>query len=139
MRNKQRFVVDTNVVVSAMLFPRSKPRQAFDKAINSGKILISLSVRDELGEVITRAKFNRYTSEEKRQQFFDHLIEKAEMIEITETITACRDPKDDKYLELAVNGNAGFIISGDNDLLILSPFQGILILNPEEFLQLNVI
>ncbi|WP_449418742.1 putative toxin-antitoxin system toxin component, PIN family [Phormidium nigroviride] len=139
MRNKQRFVVDTNVVVSAMLFPRSKPRQAFDRAINSGKMLISLSVRDELGEVISRAKFNRYTSEEKRQQFFDHLIEEAEMVEITETITACRDPKDDKYLELAVNGNAGFIISGDNDLLILSPFQGILILNPEEFLQLNVV
>ncbi len=53
---------------------------------------------------------------------------------ITETITACRDPKDDKFLELAVSGQADLIISSDNDLLVLHPFRGISILKPAAFL-----
>ena len=53
---------------------------------------------------------------------------------ITETITACRDPKDNKFLELAVSGQANLIISSDNDLLVLHPFRGIFILKPVAFL-----
>ena len=55
-------------------------------------------------------------------------------IPITETITACRDPKDDKFLEFAVSGQADLIISSDNDLLVLHPFRGISILKPVAFL-----
>lgn len=51
-------------------------------------------------------------------------------------ITACRDPKDDKFLELAVSGRATHIISGDTDLLTLNPFRGIAILPPRAFLEL---
>ena len=47
---------------------------------------------------------------------------------------ACRDPKDDKILELAYNGNAVCIVTGDNDLLVMNPFRGVAIIKPAEFL-----
>ena len=52
---------------------------------------------------------------------------------ITERIVACRDPTDDKFLELAVSGNADLILSGDKDLLTLHPFRGIPIVTPAAF------
>jgi predicted nucleic acid-binding protein len=55
-------------------------------------------------------------------------------VEITETITDCRDAKDNKFLELAVSGKADCVVSGDSDLLVLNPFRGISILTPREFL-----
>jgi len=57
----------------------------------------------------------------------------AEMVTITERVTVCRDPEDDKFLELAVNGHADVIISGDADLLVLDTFRGIPIITPAAF------
>ena len=62
------------------------------------------------------------------------ITEIGERIQIIETIKACRDPKDDMFLELAVNGNANYIITGDDDLLSLNPFREIKILTPNDFL-----
>jgi predicted nucleic acid-binding protein len=59
----------------------------------------------------------------------------AETVTITERIAACRDPTDDKSLELAVNGQADLVVSGDADLLVLNPFQGIPIVSPATFMQ----
>ena len=50
----------------------------------------------------------------------------------------CRDPDDDKFLELAVSGNADYLVSGDDDLLALHPFREIPILRPAEFLALEL-
>jgi len=58
----------------------------------------------------------------------------AEWVDTDVKISACRDPKDDKFLELAVGGNADLIVTGDNDLLALNPFRGIPILTPDAFL-----
>lgn len=63
------------------------------------------------------------------------LIARAELAEISERIAACRDPTDDKFLELAINGRGDLIISGDRDLLMLDPFRGIPILTPAVFMQ----
>ena len=57
------------------------------------------------------------------------------MVIVTENIEACRDPKDDKFLELAVSGNADYIITGDDDLLELNPFQNVKIITSREFLE----
>jgi uncharacterized protein len=57
----------------------------------------------------------------------------AELVTITERVAACRDPKDDKFLELAVNGRADLIVSGDADLLVLDTFRGIPIITPAAF------
>ncbi len=135
MRGNPRCVFDTNVIVSAFLFERSEPGRAFDEALNQGQILLSEQVAAELTEVLRREKFDRYLSRKKREELLKALIQEAVLVDVTERIEACRDPKDDKYLELAVSGAADCIVSGDKDLLVLTPFQGVLVLRPTDFLQ----
>lgn len=88
----------------------------------------------ELNDVLGREKFARYVSEEQRARFLRSLLHEARLVEIQDKVRACRDPKDDKVLELAVNGEADCIVSGNEDLLSLDPFRGIQILAPEKFL-----
>lgn len=134
MPTEPRFVLDTNVIVSALLLRRSVARQAFDRALENGKLLLSLATLDELDQVLRRRGFDRYVLEDERMQFLAALVREAVLIEVTETVTECRDPKDNKFLELAVSGNATCIISGDDDLLALHPFRGIPIFTPRSFL-----
>lgn len=134
MKNKPRYVFDSNVVVSAVLFHQGKPAQAVDAALGEGEILVSEEIVKELNDVLSREKFERYASEEDRARFLQSLLREAKLIEVVETIQECRDPKDNKYLEAAVSGDAECIISGDDDLLVLHPFRGIPILRAREFL-----
>lgn len=129
-----RFVFDTNVTVSAALFEQSIPGQAFALALRSGEILVSLATLDELNEVLRRPKFTKYVTREEREEFLAAFVERTTLVEVREAITACRDPKDDKFLELAVSGGANCMVSGDQDLRVLSPFRGIEVLSPQEFL-----
>lgn len=62
------------------------------------------------------------------------LVQEALLIDVVDRITECRDVKDNKFLELAVSGQAACLISGDKDLLVLNPFRGIPILTPQAFL-----
>jgi uncharacterized protein len=132
--NETRTVIDTGVTVSAVLLPRSVPRQAFDAAAAKGKLLVSEATIAELDEVLRRPKFNKYLPEEKRLEFLAALVREAKCVEVTEVVRVCRDAKDDKFLELAVSATASHIISGDGDLLALHPFRGIAILAPQAFL-----
>ncbi|MHC5747497.1 MAG: putative toxin-antitoxin system toxin component, PIN family [Nostoc sp.] len=134
MTNNRRFVFDTNVLISAFLFSQSKPRQALDQATVIGVIILSNSVLSELEEVLYRPKFDRYLTKERRQEFLEDLTENAQFIDVTEQINECRDPKDNKYLELALSGQAECIVTGDDDLLVLNPWRGIEILTVQEFL-----
>jgi putative PIN family toxin of toxin-antitoxin system len=129
-----RCVFDTNVLVSALLLPDSKPRHALELAIQKGRVLLSFAALAEIYEVLGRKKFLRYIDEEDIRSFLAALTLEAEWVEIDVRITACRDPKDDKFLELAVSGRATHIVTGDSDLLALNPFQGIEILPPHRFL-----
>lgn len=138
MKNKDYFVFDVNVIVSALLFKDSKPRSAFDKALDCGSILMSLPVFLELIDVLDREKFDRYVSREERYRFLAALAKQTQLIGIREMIRVCRDPKDDKYLELAASGGAKIIISGDTDLLALNPFGEISIMTPAEFLSFRI-
>ena len=83
--------------------------------------------------VLLRAKFDRYADVERRRQFLERYKRIAEMIVIPAPVRACRDPKDDKFLSLAVFGEADLIVSGDADLLVLSPFRTIKIVSPVEY------
>jgi putative PIN family toxin of toxin-antitoxin system len=129
-----RTVIDTGVAVSAVLLPRSVPRQAFDAAAARGKLLASEATVAELDEVLRRPKFNKYVSEDLRLEFLAALVRQAEQVQVTTVIKACRDAKDDKFLELAVSGRATHILTGDADLLALHPFRGIAVVNPQAFL-----
>jgi predicted nucleic acid-binding protein len=69
------------------------------------------------------------------QDWLRDVLDSAELVSISERIAACRDPKDDKFLEVAVSGRADLIVSGDADLLAINPFRGIPIVTPAAFLE----
>ena len=135
MTIEARVVADTNVVVSAALLPRSVPRRALDTVLTDGTLLLSEACLAELSEVLQRPKFDKFVSPERRLEFLASLIAEAEMIAVASNIVACRDPKDDKFLDVAVDGGSNYIVSGDADLLALHPFRGISILTPQQFLE----
>ena len=129
-----RFVVDTNVLISALLFNNSVPFRAIELAEKQGIILYSEATLHELEQVLNRKKFNKYLSLEDRQVFLLKFITASELVSITEKIAVCRDEKDHKFLELAVSGNANVIVTGDLDLLVLNPFQSVEIITPDIFI-----
>ena len=134
MTSDLRIVIDTGVVVSALLLPRSVPRQAFDVAAARGRLLVSDETIAELDDVLRRPKFDKYVSETQRLEFLAALVRAAEVIVGVDVVTDCRDPRDNKFLELALSGRGSHIISGDSDLLVLHPFREITVVTPQSFL-----
>jgi uncharacterized protein len=130
-----RFVLDTNLIVSAALVAQSVSRRAFDCVLDCGVILLSLPVLAEINDVLGREKFRRYVSEDEAERFLASLSSVTEWVEVTASITACRDPSDNKFLELALSGEATHIVTGDKDLLSLNPFRGVAIVTPGELLK----
>ncbi|MCE9554019.1 MAG: putative toxin-antitoxin system toxin component, PIN family [Planctomycetes bacterium] len=135
MSSGHRFVFDTNVLVSALLFENSVPGKAFFAALSGGEILISQPLIKELANVLARPKFDRYVDSKARERFLVELVRKAQLIGITRSIDICRDSTDNMLLEVAVCGGAACIVSGDEDLLVLDPFENIRVLTPIEFLE----
>jgi putative PIN family toxin of toxin-antitoxin system len=88
-----------------------------------------------LSDVLGREKFDRFVTSDERDEFLETFVEQAMLVEVIERVRECRDPKDDKILELALNGQAEYIVSGDKDLLALNPFRGVKIVTAEEFLR----
>ena len=131
----ERIVADTNLLVSRLLLPQSVPARAVRKAVDEGQILVSDATLEELADVLSRAKFDPYVSLEDRQAFIRVLNRITERVIVTAPIQACRDPKDDKFLEVALHGQAKVILTGDRDLLALHPFRGVDILSPREYLE----
>ncbi len=132
--NKSRIVIDTNVFISALLIKKSVPFKVVNIAFKQGIILYSDATFTELQQVLSRRKFNKYLTSEERNIFLFKLANESESVDIKEEIKACRDAKDDKFLELAVNGHADLIVTGDADLLALNPFREIEIITPSFFI-----
>jgi len=135
MADRARVVIDNNALVSRLLIPNSVPGRAVRKAIDEAQLLISEATLEELADGLARPKFDPYVSIADRQEFIRQLGRIAELVPITFTVRACRDPKDDKLLELAINGRADLIITGDKDLLELNPFRDIPIITPAQYLE----
>ena len=131
MAERRRIVVDTNVLVSRLLAPRSVPAQAVRR---EGVLLLSEASLAELARVLARRKFDPYVTVADRQQFLRLLGRIALMVPILHRIQACRDPADDMFLEVEVNADASRLITGDADLLALRRFRGIPILTPAAYL-----
>ena len=127
-----RLVVDTNVFVSAALRESSRPAEVIRWLDRFGGLLKSTATERQLIEVLRRP----YIAQRLAPFFFENvrrILGDAELVTIAEHIAACRDPTDDKFLELVVNGQADVIVSGDLDLLVLNPFRGIPIVAPAVF------
>jgi uncharacterized protein len=129
-----RIVVDTNVFISAALKDKSLPAIAVHLALQRGTLLKSIATERQLLDVLARPYFASLVAPATRD-WLATVLAASEMVNINETITACRDATDDKFLELAINGHAEFIVSGDADLLVLSPFRSIPIVSPAVFTQ----
>jgi uncharacterized protein len=123
MTRSERFVLDTNVLISALAFPGSTPRKAFDLAIAQGAILASDETLLELHRTLRRPKLARYFSRAEQDAFLAMFASEATIVEVTERISLCRDPHDDRFLGLAAAGGASHLITGDRDLLALDPFR----------------
>lgn|SRR5690349_29015 len=135
MSDAERVVVDTNVFVSGLLRQSSVPGQAASKARHNAILLISQDTMRELADVLAEAKFDRYVTVEQRMQFIRLIARIAEFVPIIQRVRECRDPKDDKFLEVALNGRADVIVTGDRDLLEMHPWRGVTIFSPSVYLK----
>ncbi|RYY80438.1 MAG: putative toxin-antitoxin system toxin component, PIN family [Moraxellaceae bacterium] len=133
-RVKKAVVFDTNTLLSSILRAGSVSEQAFIKAINHDELYFSDETWQELVEVIHRPKFAKYFQPHQVTYLLETLARIGIFAKVTQAVVACRDPKDDKFLSLAIAVQATIIVSGDKDLLVLHPFRGIDILTAAEFL-----
>lgn len=130
----QRIVLDTNVLVSATLFNGSIPHRAFLKARADAVLLATEETLAEFRAVLLLEKFDKHFGWELRKAAIEEYAQQCAMVPVARRIRVCRDPRDDKFLEAAVHGNADAIITGDRDLLVLDAFHGIRIVTPAAFL-----
>ena len=135
MRTRQRIVVDTNILISRLLVAGSPPSDAVRQARRNGRLLVSDATMYELAEVLNRRKLDRYVTLKDRRRFLRELARIAEFVPVIQIVRECRDPKDDKFLEVALNGKADVIITGDSDLLALHPWREISILTAVGYLK----
>ncbi|MBQ1762724.1 MAG: putative toxin-antitoxin system toxin component, PIN family [Aquincola sp.] len=131
---ERRWVLDTNTLVSRLLLPAGTAGRAVDRALALGVPLVSDDTLAELADVLGRPKFDRWVTVDERQRFIALLGGVCRRVAITHRVQACRDPRDDKFLHVALNGEAEAIVTGDADLLALHPFHGVQILSPAAFL-----
>lgn len=130
-----RVVLDTNVLISAALWPAGAPRAVLDAvARRSGALVFSDETFNELEVRLLSAKFDRYASRAARLDFLFRLGEVSERVRIVGGRMGCRDPDDDKILETAHRAKAGALVTGDRDLLDMRGFAEVAILTPAAFL-----
>jgi putative PIN family toxin of toxin-antitoxin system len=131
---RERVVIDTNVLISSLFFTASTPALAVDKAVTKAQLVATTETLRELIGKLHSPKFDRYVRRERRGALLERVASLVEHIEVLQAIRASRDPKDDKFLEAAVNGRADVIVTGDKDLLDLNPFRGVAIVTPADYL-----
>lgn len=129
-----RVVLDTNILVSGLLYP-GKPRRLIDLAINgSVEVVSSIEMIGELREVLSREKFG--LSKEDQAAMIDFVIRLSRITVLKSRFKAVRDPDDDMVVNTAYDGKAAYIVSGDNALLELKQFNKMRIVKAGEMLKL---
>ena len=127
-------VFDASTLVSATFSSDGVPAQAVHRALDEDQVAISEPVMTELLDVLHRPGLARFLKVDLRAALLGQLVALGVPFAPTERVTECRDPKDDKYLELALASGASVIVSSDADLLVLHPWRGVRILRPADYL-----
>jgi uncharacterized protein len=141
---RKRVVLDTNVLVSAAIYPNSASGAVYAYVAAFCTLCASESTRNELAAVLMRDKFDRYFPETSvnynpRQTFLSLYDSLTETVELTHIATACTDPKDNPFLSVAVSAGAQYLITGDKKhLLPMNPYHGVEILSEQQFLALLI-
>jgi putative PIN family toxin of toxin-antitoxin system len=122
MKENSRIIIDTNLWISFLL---SKKYSFIDKLLNGRKIrlVFCYELFDELIRVIDRPKLQKFFKSDDKKIVLDIIERYAEYITVTSNVEVCRDPKDNFLLSLAKDSRADFLITGDNDLLVLKKFE----------------
>lgn len=132
--SKPRIILDTNVIVSGILFKGQTIRRLLLLALNEYQLIFSHVTWDELASVLQRDGFERNMPLGARLRVLAELASRVEVVPTTRTVRDCRDPKDDKFLSLALDAGVTVIVTGDEDLRVLHPYRGIEILSPAQFM-----
>lgn len=134
MGARPRVVLDTNVLLSALIFG-GKPRRVVELlARGMIEVVIAPEILTEMRRKIAD-KFPDFTDELVLMELL--LEQDAELVMLGSlTISASRDEDDNRILETALIGSCNYIVSGDKDLLVLQNYEGIAIVAPAEFLSM---
>jgi uncharacterized protein len=135
--NPKLIVIDTNVLISAVLTPEGTARKVLNRVYQIFKIAQSDETYQELVTRIYKRKFDKYISDQEREDFLRVVKHHSQFVKVESQVEICRDIDDNKFLELAIDSNAVFLITGDRDLLSLKAqieYQK-LIVTPREFLE----
>lgn len=135
MRNKvSRIILDTNLWISFLI---KNDFSKLDQLLFEKDCILVFSseLLDEFLEVAKRPKFRRYFSQPDIENLLETIDEFADFVNVQAEVTICRDPKDNFLLALSIDGNADFLITGDNDLLELKKFGETRIVTITKFLE----
>ncbi|MBE0550025.1 MAG: putative toxin-antitoxin system toxin component, PIN family [Rubrivivax sp.] len=136
MSSGKRIVFDTSILVGAVLKPRSVPAKALSWAWEVAEVVVSAQTLDELRVVLGRDRLDAFRARDARESFFEFYRAMTVLVPASEAVAACRDPKDDKFLSLAVSAGASLLVSSDDDLLTLGRYREVAILRPKQFVEL---
>ena len=132
-----RAIVDTNILVRASIRPQGTVGPVLSE-LRDGKyqLVYSAALLEELVDVLGRPRIRtKYRIDKERiRAVLDLILLRGDLVLPAQKISVCRDPDDNAVLEAAVAASADIIVSGDEDLLVLHPFEGIPIVGPAEFL-----
>jgi putative PIN family toxin of toxin-antitoxin system len=132
---KPRLILDTNVIISGVLFKGEAIRSLLIYVLNEYQLVFSQTTWDDLASVFQRDAFEKMMPLGARLRVLAELASKVEVAESTSIVTDCRDPKDNKFLSLAIDANAIAIVTGDKDLKVQHPYKGIAIQSPADFMR----
>jgi putative PIN family toxin of toxin-antitoxin system len=134
--NRKRIVLDTNLWISFLI---TKDLSKLDNRIFTGEtiLIFSQELLHEFITVVSRPKFKKYFSQEEIIEILDIIDQQAIFVEVTSEIKKCRDEKDNFLLSLAVDGNADYLITGDQDLLELKAIEKTQIVTINQYLEVK--
>jgi len=136
MINNRKYVGDTNVLLSSFISKKSPPARVIEHIIHDGFFAFSAETFAELDEVLNRPKFDRFISKEDRTNFINQIKAICILYEIYQPVDLCRDPKDNKFLDVAIASYADYLITGDDDLLVLENIGNTSIITPRTFVDM---
>lgn len=134
---KPRVILDTNIIISGILFKGDAIRSLLLFALNEYQLVFSQTTWDELSSVLQRDVFEKNMPLGARLRVLAELASKVEVVQSTSIVTDCRDPKDNKFLSLALDAKVTAIVTGDNDLKVLHPYKGIAIQSLADFMSMH--
>ncbi len=133
----ERFVIDTNVLISAVLLGGSVPAQWLHHVVRHGRLVFSDTTFTELETRLWRPKFDRYVTTEDRKSLLRDLQATAEWVPAdgAPEDPVCRDPDDQKFIVVAIAACAAALVSGDQDLLVLKQVGDVPVCTPAQALK----